>query len=66
MTLPKFQDNFLAKIFIKHRGGIKIKTYLFIGVFEVSNNTLWVGLPSLRGDQPLLDSEFCVGGVDAP
>ena len=43
MTLTKFQDNFLAKIFNKHRGGVKIKVNVFMEVFEVSNNPLWVG-----------------------
>ena len=32
-------------------------------VFKVSNHPLWVGLPSLAGDQPFLGGEFCLGGV---
>ena len=61
MTLTKFQDNFLAKTFNKHRDGVKIMEFLksVITLFG------W-GLPFLGSDQPILDSEFCLSGVDPP
>ena len=66
MTLTKFQDNYLSKIFNKHCGGVKI-TFTFSWRFLKSVTTLfgW-GLPSLGSDQPILDSEFCLNGVDPP
>ena len=53
MALTQFLDNFWAKIFNKHQGGVKIKVNIFMKVFEVCDLPPWVVTVLLGGDHPL-------------